>query len=316
MFGTGLDYKGVNRIERSMKMPTKRNKLIITLLITMIALTGAAFAQHGGGGHGGGGNGGGCDQDSLILVDLSGTVLIDSVEFGFMNDSSGTCEEYDSSFYWGAGHNGNRPSHGYGNPESSQHASYDPMVERESDRDSLHAVYFLDIDGDGVEDYVLNFGPYWYTPEDSNLTRPEAGDFITVTGALMEDSPMWDLDVVIVTVLNGEGWRELGQMGGGMMPPEMLENPVLGRHNNSPNPFNPSTVIYVELLADANLNVSIYDLRGREIKNLVGQNYIAGNYQFLWDGQDQMGSPVPSGVYIYTIQSGNNITSSQITLLK
>ena len=314
-------------------MLNRTKQLLTILLMSAFTLTGGALAQgmggggHGGGGHGGGGNGGdmgggmgggGCNPDSVTIVELSGTVLIDSVAWDYQMDSTGGCDNWDSTFAWGHG-NG---SHG---PEAPQHEDHDVnqahvMVDRETHNngDSLRAIYFLDTDADGIEDYVLNFGPYWYMPEDSTLTRPAAGDEITISGALMEDSPMWDMDVVVVTVLNGSEWRELGSMhGGGMMPRRSVPAmPFIGRHENSPNPFNPTTTISVELLQDADLNVSIYDLKGRLVKNLVSQRYTQGNYQFIWAGTNQAGQSVPSGVYIYTIQSGNNIISSQITMLK
>jgi len=311
----------------------------ISLLITLaIGLSGVAYAQpggghgggYGGGGHGGGGHGGGhggggnggCNPDSLVLIELSGIVLVDSIAFGFMHDSSGTCGGHDSSFYWGGdndmgngyGGNGHGYGHGFGTPGARQDPAYHPMIEEM--RDSLHAVYSLDVDDDGVEDYVLNFGPSWYTPEDSTLTRPEEGAYITVSGVLMEESPMWDLDVVVVTSLNGEEWRELGPQGGGMMPGSMGPNPIFGRHENSPNPFNPSTVISFELLTEADVSISIYDVGGREIRSLSQQRYMPGYHQLLWDGMDHTGVSVPSGVYLYMIQSGTIITSKQITLLR
>jgi hypothetical protein len=300
-------------------MLKRSKKLLAIILISSFATTGGALAQGmGGGGHGGGGMGGGMgggsNQDSLVLIELTGTVIIDSVAWGNQMDSTGGCELWDSTFTMGDGHD----HHGAGHTPNQAFQSQE-IMDREIafEHDSLMAVYFLDIDSDGIEDYVLNFGPVWYIPEDSNLTRPAAGDIVTITGALMEDSPMWDMDLVVVTVLDGSDWRELGGMhGGGMMPRAIERNPVIGRHENSPNPFNPSTIISVELLTEANLSVTIFDLKGRQIKNLVSQRYSPGNYQFMWDGKSQFGEPVPSGIYIYMIQSGNQITSSQITLLK
>jgi len=313
-------------------MLNKSRRMITIMLMIGFALTGGALAQGmGGGGHGGHGGGhgdgdgdgwgggGGCGQDSLVMVDLAGTVMIDSVIMGFQMDSTGGCGNWDSSFVWGPGSHGQGGHHGsFGqmNHANQDHEWMNPLLER--DGDSLRAVYSLDIDNDGVADYVLNFGPDWYQPEDSTLTRPAAGDEITVSGRLMEDSPMWESDVVVVFTLNGGTWREQGGMGGGGMMPRRIakQTPRIGRYTSSPNPFNPTTIISVELLANANLNVTIYDLKGREIKNLVNQNYAPGTYQFMWNGTSQSGLAVPSGVYIYTVQSGNNISSSQITLLK
>ncbi len=75
------------------------------------------------------------------------------------------------------------------------------------DSTMLHPVYFLDEDGDGVIDYHLNFGPYWYQPDSSNATRPNNGDVVTITGG-MHDENAGDYAVIVVYEINGEFWRE------------------------------------------------------------------------------------------------------------
>lgn len=72
--------------------------------------------------------------------------------------------------------------------------------------------YYLDQDDDGAADYFLNFGPHWYNPEDSDATRPENGDTITITGGT-HDLP--DLPVIIVYEINGEFWRDPWNPNGG-----------------------------------------------------------------------------------------------------
>lgn len=75
------------------------------------------------------------------------------------------------------------------------------------DTNFMHPMYYLDEDNDGVEDYFLNFGPYWYQPDSSNATRPNDGDFITITGGLV-DSSMMQIQMIIVYEINGEFWRD------------------------------------------------------------------------------------------------------------
>ncbi len=71
----------------------------------------------------------------------------------------------------------------------------------------MHPMYYLDEDNNGVADYHLNFGPYWYEPDSSNATRPNDGDFITITGGLV-DSSMMNIPMIIVYEINGEFWRD------------------------------------------------------------------------------------------------------------
>ena len=75
------------------------------------------------------------------------------------------------------------------------------------DSSFMHPMYYLDEDNDGVEDYHLNFGPYWYEPDSSNASRPNDGDFITITGGLV-DSSMMNISMIIVYEINGEFWRD------------------------------------------------------------------------------------------------------------
>jgi hypothetical protein len=71
----------------------------------------------------------------------------------------------------------------------------------------MHPMYYLDEDNDGVEDYQLNFGPFWYEPDSSNATRPNDGDFIIITGGIHEDN-MMNEPMIIVYEINGEFWRD------------------------------------------------------------------------------------------------------------
>lgn len=75
------------------------------------------------------------------------------------------------------------------------------------DTTMLHAMYFLDEDGDGDAEYHLNFGPYWYEPDSSGATRPEDGDYITISGG-MYDSTAGYLPVIVVYEINGLFWRD------------------------------------------------------------------------------------------------------------
>lgn len=73
--------------------------------------------------------------------------------------------------------------------------------------DSLHSIYYLDENSDGIADYHLNFGPYWYIPDSSNAVRPVNGESISVLGGLRDSSRMEE-STIIVYELNGEFWRD------------------------------------------------------------------------------------------------------------
>ena len=75
-------------------------------------------------------------------------------------------------------------------------------------------------------------------------------------------------------------------------------------YQNFPNPFNPSTRISYQLKKSAHVRLTIYDISGREIKTLVNNNCPEGNASILWDGTNNTGNIVATGIYIYKLQVG------------
>jgi len=85
---------------------------------------------------------------------------------------------------------------------------------------------------------------------------------------------------------------------------------------NYPNPFNPETQISYQLASSGFTSIGIYDLLGREIKTLVSKDQPAGNYTVTWNGTDELGNKVPSGIYLYTLKTGILVESKKMILLK
>ena len=91
---------------------------------------------------------------------------------------------------------------------------------------------------------------------------------------------------------------------------------------NFPNPFNPQTEIRFELPVQADVDLAIFDLQGRKVRQLLAQErFAAGRHRTTWDGKDENRMALPSGPYFYRImalpvagQSGVNITRSMILL--
>ncbi|NIR71235.1 MAG: T9SS type A sorting domain-containing protein [Phycisphaerae bacterium] len=73
---------------------------------------------------------------------------------------------------------------------------------------------------------------------------------------------------------------------------------------NYPNPFNPSTTISYQLPKAEKVSIIIYDLLGRQVRELVNENQEAGVHSVKWDGKNQAGQTVAAGVYIYKITAG------------
>ena len=87
-------------------------------------------------------------------------------------------------------------------------------------------------------------------------------------------------------------------------------------HQNFPNPFNPITTLRYDLPSDALVTLSIYDMLGREITQLVNTVKEAGPKSVLWDATDAMGRPVSAGIYLYQIQAGELVQTKKMVLLK
>ena len=85
---------------------------------------------------------------------------------------------------------------------------------------------------------------------------------------------------------------------------------------NYPNPFNPSTTINYVLGGTGETTLKVYNLLGGEIRMLVNEVQAAGEYSVTWDGKENTGSNVASGVYILHLKSGDFSQSRRITLMK
>ncbi|KAB2924907.1 MAG: T9SS type A sorting domain-containing protein [Bacteroidetes bacterium] len=85
---------------------------------------------------------------------------------------------------------------------------------------------------------------------------------------------------------------------------------------NYPNPFNPSTTIRFALPNDASVKLTVYDILGREVRSLVNTDMNAGFHQVVWNGRNNNGSTVASGVYIYRVEAGSFISTKKMMLMK
>lgn len=86
--------------------------------------------------------------------------------------------------------------------------------------------------------------------------------------------------------------------------------------NNYPNPFNPSTTIAFEVPASSEVMITVYNVLGQKVVDLVNNNYSAGSYDVVWNGLDAAGTPVSSGLYMYKMTAGNFTATSKMLYLK
>jgi hypothetical protein len=75
---------------------------------------------------------------------------------------------------------------------------------------------------------------------------------------------------------------------------------------NYPNPFNPTTNIHYQVPVNARIIIKIYNILGQDIRTLIEKQQEAGNYHIQWDGKDQRGNLVPTGLYFYQMKAITN----------
>ena len=85
---------------------------------------------------------------------------------------------------------------------------------------------------------------------------------------------------------------------------------------NYPNPFNAITTIEYQLPVEAEVRLEIYNLRGQKMKQLINQRQKPGYYTVKWDGKDETGREVATGIYLYRMQAGKFSQSRRMIMLK
>lgn len=95
------------------------------------------------------------------------------------------------------------------------------------------------------------------------------------------------------------------------------QNNILISVQNYPNPFNLQTQIQFVLSQETDVTVKVFNILGREVKTLVQSKQMSkGSHKIEWNGEDNFGNVVPSGMYLYQIQAGNSVLTKKMSLLK
>ncbi len=263
------------------------------------------------------------DQLVMMVYEINGLVWMDPGEMGgYGHQGNGDMHQGDHGGqngndqyhpHWGEGglgHGDGGMHHGHGHGDDHQFpdslnvitVTGTALVESQMGQQQ----YYLDEDGDGAEDYRMNFGPPDYDPG-NGAQRPTEGDTITITGAFVE--MMMD-EMVIVFEINGLWWsdpgdfEEWGPMGSG--PQENIS-----RVNCFPNPFNPQTTIQFVLEDNSSVEAGIYNVNGQLVKQILSGYRAAGDYSFIWNASDQ-----PSGIYFVKIATASHVNVNRMMLLK
>lgn len=124
-------------------------------------------------------------------------------------------------------------------------------------------------------------------------------DAVNSSGLSNVDSAIAKLDLVLDTDEDGDG---------------LPDDYVLSQ--NYPNPFNPSTEIRVALPRSAHAQLTVFNTAGQEVATLLDSDLSAGEHEITWDGRDQRGQPVATGVYYYRLAANDRVETKKMMLLK
>ncbi|MDY0324943.1 MAG: C25 family cysteine peptidase [Candidatus Cloacimonadaceae bacterium] len=97
---------------------------------------------------------------------------------------------------------------------------------------------------------------------------------------------------------------------------DLINPAITALNSNFPNPFNPSTSIRFSLKEAGPVKLNIYNLKGQLVKSLLDSDMSAGNHQIVWNGKDERGAAVSSGIYLYRMESNNFKATNKMMLMK
>ena len=102
--------------------------------------------------------------------------------------------------------------------------------------------------------------------------------------------------------------------------PVSEDDPTVPRYTwslaNHPNPFNPSTTVSFSLKRDSDVRVEVYDVRGRKVRTLANDRYDAGLHHIIWNGQNDDGKELSSGVYLLKLTTGERSLMRKALMVK
>ena len=145
----------------------------------------------------------------------------------------------------------------------------------------------------------------------------ELSDIIdfTVTPMLGVDNATITFDNIILAGENGQELDYPSTYVYDLNSDDLLPN-TTELSNIYPNPFNPSTTIEYALNVASDVSLYIYDMQGRVVKTLVSNNLDAGSHSIVWNGLNDNGVQVSSGMYLVRMEANGQAYQQAITLLK
>jgi hypothetical protein len=162
----------------------------------------------------------------------------------------------------------------------------------------------------GFDQYVPAGSRYTFRYlADENSGAAESVTLVTEADGYYPDTCEVDLTYGTTTMKTIELYPVPTSVAVGVRIPNAL-------YPNYPNPFNPTTTIRYDLFDAGAVTLSIYNVLGQRVRTLVSERRPAGHNEATWDGTDDHGHRVASGVYVYKLETGATVRTRKMLLLK
>ena len=145
-----------------------------------------------------------------------------------------------------------------------------------------------------------------WTWVNGGATAPEGADSVTIACTLFGQGEAW-FDDIQLSIWTSENTA---------IDENHSITPVkFELKQNYPNPFNPTTTISFSIHNDSKIEFTIYNIKGQKVKVLVNEELDAGTHHVMWDGMNENGKSVTSGIYFYRLKEGTNFSQTKRMLL-
>lgn len=193
-----------------------------------------------------------------------------------------------------------------------------------------YQIYSLaeDLNGDGITDfYVLayhgenqrqSFKIFDITTGNILFEKNEALFSFSYPSLLDADNNSV-LDCIVIKYdfpFNNQYYYEIYSTGVTTAGNDKILNPQFKLNQNFPNPFNPTTIINFSLEKESAVSIDIYNVTGEKVKTLINGIEKAGSHSIEWNGTDNFGNKLPTGVYFYRLNAKDFSETKKLIILK
>jgi len=171
------------------------------------------------------------------------------------------------------------------------------------------------LDADAFVGADQSFNPYFFIDHDADALILNGVDTVKVGDTLQSAQGVFTFSFGTYKI----EIRDMNDLGGyavGVHSDIVAQPLTYELKQNFPNPFNPETRLYFSIPETQKVQLIVYNIVGQKVRTLLDTQYAAGRHVVNWDGLNDAGHRVPSGVYIYRLKAGDFIDFKKMTMLK